>query len=120
MQETGKENMKDDVWDSWGLNEEPVRETIGALVKSITAFKSFAKTSIADCGRIHGMDNATGDRSGASCSMSPLIIPQQGLLKWHQQLLFTENKGKLQLCDSWNCSFVTPISPFSFHAFRWP
>ena len=53
-----------------------MRETIGALVKSIMAFKSLAKTSImVDCGRIHGMDNATGDRSVVSCSTSPLVIP---------------------------------------------
>ena len=29
-----------------GMDEEPVKETVGALVKSITAFKSFTKTSI--------------------------------------------------------------------------
>ena len=70
---------------------------IGALVKSITAFKSFTMTSItADCGRIHGMDNATGDRIGASCSMSPLIIPQQGLLKMAATMVIYQNKGKLQ------------------------
>ena len=42
----GKETGKMVFDASRGLNEEPVRETIGALVKSITAFKSFAKTSI--------------------------------------------------------------------------
>jgi len=45
--ETGKK-----VFDACrGMDDEPVKETVGALVKSITAFKSFHKTSIT-CGEL--------------------------------------------------------------------
>jgi hypothetical protein len=42
----GKETGKMVFDASRGLDEEPVRETIGTLVKSITAFKTLSKTSI--------------------------------------------------------------------------
>jgi DNA polymerase eta len=42
----GKQTAKMVFDASRGLDEEPVRETIGALVKSITSFKSFSRTSI--------------------------------------------------------------------------